>query len=806
MSTGCEKISAKFEKLKNKYPNRPRKIAAVMAWQGLKLVFQTPPSLDISYKTDGAFHMACHLNGGIGDVTMAGTYLKELYKYMDCPVLFHVFTTQKPEIISRLFDRIPYIASVERADAYDENKFDACLEINRFPRLILLNESKAAALPTHVQHLFQTLLAFEKENPKFFNHGADCDTLSVMFSLINKQVRMTQADVGGLLKMSPQTKPLMVIAPESESVLRENNLIPGQYITVQAGVDMNYNGKRNLRIWPLKYYDALCKKIKETCPHLKIVQLGGVFNPALTIKNTDLNLSGQTTFDELKVLLKHSRLHIDGDCGMVHINHCLMGKSAVFFGQTLPAFLGYPENINLKAPGVCPLWCEWVQNTWAEKCVCGHTEPPCMTQLTPDFVFDKIKPHLTKAKNQHSFHLRTDEKTRYKKGIVFGALDQKMLSRLREKTAELTYYTLDLDQYTRFKNNIPTDFADLSNIPEQEESIDVIYYLGTDETALHSDGILRECLRVLAPNGHLVILNQNMPYQSQQFDILIESGDTVLQKKDISPAAASEKNTVYESTRRLHFIHAAETLNAGDSVACPYHHFKYFRYHYPCFIHDIRHHIRWQDIRPDDIVILGGGGLFECREDFQDLFQKLFEITKHVVAWGVGHNLHYDRTIQTQIDFDKFALLSVRDYNYQNQRYVPDVSCMRPDLSGRYKITRDIGVIEHLDYPINDFSYDKISNAYDVNYIIHFIGTSQSIITNSYHIVYWATLMGKKVILYKPFSNKFDYFKYPPVIYSGNLAADLKAARIYPDALQECRDLNIAFFKDVQHLIHQSLG
>lgn len=407
MSTGCEKISAKFEKLKNKYPNRPRKIAAIMAWQGIKLAFQTPLSRDISYKTDGAFHMACHLNGGIGDVTMAGTYLKEVYKYMDCPVLFHVFTTQKPEIISLLFDRIPYIASVETADAYDESKFDACLEINRFPRLNILNESKAAALPAQVQHLFQTLLAFEKENPKFFNQGADCDTLSVMFSLINKQVRMTQADVGGLLKMSPQTKPLMVIAPESESVLRENNLTPGQYITVQAGVDMNYNGKRNLRIWPLKYYDALCKKIKETCPHLKIVQLGGTFNPALTIKNTDLNLSAQTTFDELKILLKHSRLHIDGDCGMVHINHCLMGKSAVFFGQTLPAFLGYPENINLKALGVCPLWCEWVQNTWAEKCVCGHTEPPCMTQLTPDFVFDKIKPYLTKVGYQHQTALLT---------------------------------------------------------------------------------------------------------------------------------------------------------------------------------------------------------------------------------------------------------------------------------------------------------------------------------------------------------------------------------------------------------------
>lgn len=303
----------------------------------------------------------------------------------------------------------------------------------------------------------------------------------------------------------------------------------------------------------------------------------------------------------------------------------------------------------------------------------------------------------------------------------------------------------------------------------------------------------------------MIILNQKNAFLSQQFEIFIEPKETVLQKKVFSASRAAAKTTVYNSQKRIHFIYSAETLNAGDSVACPYHHFKYFKNCYPCFIHDIRHHIRWRDIRSDDVVILGGGGLFECREDFQELFQKLFETSKHVVAWSCGHNTHYDRTIQKQIDFNRFALLSVRDFNYQNQRYVPDVSCMRPDLAQRYEIRRDVGVIEHLDYPINDFPYDKISNAYDVNYVINFIGSSQSIVTNSYHIMYWATLMGKKVILYKPFSNKFDYFKYPSRIYSGDLAADLKAARIYPDALKECRDLNISFFQDVKNLICQTL-
>ena len=63
--------------------------------------------------------------------------------------------------------------------------------------------------------------------------------------------------------------------------------------------------------------------------------------------------------------------------------------------------------------------------------------------------------------------------------------------------------------------------------------------------------------------------------------------------------------------------------------------------------------------------------------------------------------------------------------------------------------------------------------------------------------------MGKKVILYKPFSNKFDNFKYKPCIYSGNLHEDMKHAKAYPHAKEECRKINIEFFNLVKHVIEK---
>ena len=110
----------------------------------------------------------------------------------------------------------------------------------------------------------------------------------------------------------------------------------------------------------------------------------------IALENTDLNLCGQTSFDELLVILNEAKLHIDGDCGMVHLRHFMEAKpSVVLFGPTSKKFYEYSENINISA-NVCT-GCEWVTNDWMNRCIKTDSSADCMNSLTAETVMNEIK-------------------------------------------------------------------------------------------------------------------------------------------------------------------------------------------------------------------------------------------------------------------------------------------------------------------------------------------------------------------------------------------------------------------------------
>ena len=77
-------------------------------------------------------------------------------------------------------------------------------------------------------------------------------------------------------------------------------------------------------------------------------------------------------------------------------------------------------------------------------------------------------------------------------------------------------------------------------------------------------------------------------------------------------------------------------------------------------------------------------------------------------------------------------------------------------------------------------------------------------ITNSYHGLFWATLLGKKVICLIN-GGKFAQFKWTPVYVKPgelrNALARTDEIPKYPDALAECRALNMAFYHKVLTLL-----
>jgi hypothetical protein len=87
--------------------------------------------------------------------------------------------------------------------------------------------------------------------------------------------------------------------------------------------------------------------------------------------------------------------------------------------------------------------------------------------------------------------------------------------------------------------------------------------------------------------------------------------------------------------------------------------------------------------------------------------------------------------------------------------------------------------------------------------MIEFIGNSEIVLTNSYHAVYWSVIMKKKCVLFAPRSEKYDFYKYPPVLFSGDLAKDISEAVIYPGAFEESKVLTLEFVKDIKTLIEK---
>lgn len=248
----------------------------------------------------------------------------------------------------------------------------------------------------------------------------------------------------------------------------------------------------------------------------------------------------------------------------------------------------------------------------------------------------------------------------------------------------------------------------------------------------------------------------------------------------------------------IYFIHRIDNTNSGDLATCPMQYFLSFQEYLHTRQWDIDDDSFIEKIKPNDIVILGGGGLFNCLEPWNRNINRILDRCFNVFGWSLGFNSHYDGLgIKTKINFDGFKLITIRDFNHpSNFEFLPCISCLIKDLDSKYRIKRKIGILAHKNYDV-DLPYEKLSNREPLNKIIEFIGSSEIIMTNSYHACYWATLMGKKVILINPFSTKFNYFENMPITYSGNVEYDISISRNYDNLLSRYRKMNLDFFRRV---------
>lgn len=259
-------------------------------------------------------------------------------------------------------------------------------------------------------------------------------------------------------------------------------------------------------------------------------------------------------------------------------------------------------------------------------------------------------------------------------------------------------------------------------------------------------------------------------------------------------------------------LHRIDPKNAGDFYSAPHLYFDklkntqldIFDYKSP----DKKVTNKWIESISQSSLIIGGGGLLN-RGSFEKqlkAFEHLTEKNKKTVLWGVGHNSKNPKDFREMpsynIDPNKFGLVGTRDFNSPGE-WVPCVSCLHPVFDKKYISKQDIGVIFHKktlkqkSITSKFKEYPTTSNTTDLESLVEFIGSSDTVITDSYHAMYWSMLLGKKVVVI-PNSSKFFDFKYSPVISSfDNCLEDVSKANSISGVLEECREINYQFSRKV---------
>jgi hypothetical protein len=212
-----------------------------------------------------------------------------------------------------------------------------------------------------------------------------------------------------------------------------------------------------------------------------------------------------------------------------------------------------------------------------------------------------------------------------------------------------------------------------------------------------------------------------------------------------------------------YLLHRRDQFNTGDWHCGPG---DYFAFPEPLAL-DIT---QIREIKPtkDDLVVIGGGGMLGV---FDAELQVARKLPCKVVLWGIGGN----KVGEEQDDYDtSWADLEGRR---DQEPFLPCVSCMHRIWDWKLPVTREWTEIEHFNVPFGA----PLNNGASIRKIAYEILSAEKVRTTSYHVAYWAHLMGREVEIPNKWSSKFHSLR--------------------PVRLEEARRLNREFYLKVQELM-----
>lgn len=202
-------------------------------------------------------------------------------------------------------------------------------------------------------------------------------------------------------------------------------------------------------------------------------------------------------------------------------------------------------------------------------------------------------------------------------------------------------------------------------------------------------------------------------------------------------------------------------------------------------------------------VVVGGGGCV----DLEAYRKQVKAVPGHnpmkAVAWGVGTN---SGNVFPNYDFLKgYDLVGCRDWNSPFE-WVPCVSCMSPLMDEARQMRAVFPVVayfhscrrveKNLGVPVMN------NRQPDLATVLRFLASGLVVVTNTYHGAYWATLIGRAVVILDPWSSKFFHMRHRHIFAQWpEVEKQVGKAVRYEHALSECREANLRFSEKVQRLM-----
>lgn len=332
-------------------------------------------------------------DGGAGNLIIQANFIKNFREYFENePIILNVFGHRNQQLNDAVFAEQDFVDNYynysERSNGLSS---DVCISLNLYPEVIYEADKVEILLPK-LHNLLELWRSFidEDASRKYCIRKPMRDYNAYLLAILNGKNCLNAADIGEKLHVGRKYRLKLILRKKEEVRLKDWKLVPGKFITIQRGATPSSYVKEGPKLWPIEHYEELIRLLKQIYPDQVIVQLGESTDHCRYLNGADINLIGKTDWEDLKILLKNAWLHIDGECGMVHMRRALSGgPSVVLFGPTPMKYYGYDENINIRSD-CCPHWCARLTDTWQERCALGKPKPPCMEGIHPAMVMSEI--------------------------------------------------------------------------------------------------------------------------------------------------------------------------------------------------------------------------------------------------------------------------------------------------------------------------------------------------------------------------------------------------------------------------------